>query len=490
MTHTPCALNPAIFRAYDIRGLVGQGLDPAAVGLIGQAIGSVLREQGRHCLFAARDARLSSPSLGAALIAGLCRSGVDVVDLGQVPTPLLYFATCTGDCDSGVMLTGSHNPPDYNGIKIVIGGRTLSDTGIQQLRSRIEAGALASGTGRVSQRDIVPKYLERIAGDLRLQRGFKVVVDAGNGIGGPVALRLLQRLGCEVVPLYCEPDGRFPHHHPDPTRPENLQDLIAAVRRHRADLGIAFDGDADRLGLVTASGRRIDADQLLLLFAMDLLPSHPGARVVFDVKSSFHLPRVVRALGGEPVMCRSGHSFVKRAVQESGALLGGEFSAHVFFAHRWYGFDDGLYAAARFLELLDRQGLDADAVLARLPASSSTPELFLPVEEQHKFALMQRLQAGLQFSDGTVNRLDGVRVDFADGWALVRASNTTPALVLRCEAESAPALQRIVQRFGAALLAIEPGLVLPFDTAGSAGNGASPPPLAVGSAQQPDSAAV
>jgi phosphomannomutase/phosphoglucomutase len=459
------ALNPAIFRAYDIRGIVGQGLDPTAVRLIGQAIGSELRERGGQRLFAARDARLSSPSLAAALVDGLCSSGVDVVDLGAVPTPLLYFATCIDDCGSGVMLTGSHNPRDYNGIKIVLNRSTLSASGIQQLRQRIEAGTLAQGAGRVSQRDIVPQYLERIGSDLRLQRRFKVVVDAGNGIGGPVALQLLQRLGCEVIPLYCEPDGRFPHHHPDPTRPENLRDLTAAVARHAADLGIALDGDADRLGLVTAAGRRIDADQLLLAFATDLLPGNPGGRVVFDVKSSFHLPRRVKALGGEPVMCKSGHSFVKRAVEESGALLGGEFSAHVFFGHRWYGFDDGLYAAARFLELLDKQGLGADDLLARLPSSSSTPELFVPVEESHKFALMQRLQADLHFADGTLNHLDGVRVDFADGWALVRASNTTPALVLRCEAESATALQRIVQRFGTALLAIEPGLRLPFDTA-------------------------
>ena len=451
-----------IFRAYDIRGIVGQGLDEKGVEWIGRAIAAEALSVGESTILLGRDARLSSPSLAAALRKGLLASGCDVIDLGVVPTPLLYFATHTLATGSGVMLTGSHNPRDYNGIKIVLKQRALADNRIARLRKRIANNELVEGKGRLLQQNIVPAYLKQITNDIRLSRRFKVVVDAGNGVGGLVAPALFAALGCEVVPLYCEPDGNFPHHHPDPTREKNVRDLQATVQAHKADLGIGLDGDADRIGLVTASGRIINADHLLLAFAMDILPDNPGGRVVFDVKSSHHLGRIVTALGGVPVMCKSGHSFVKQKMVETAGLLGGEFSAHIFFKHRWYGFDDGMYAAARFLELMARYEASADELLDRMPPSSSTPELFIAVAETEKFAVMERITQSLAFADCQISLLDGVRADFGNGWALIRASNTTPNLVLRFEADNEQALLAIQQRFRAALLPLLPGAQLPF----------------------------
>ncbi|HTQ98508.1 MAG TPA: phosphomannomutase/phosphoglucomutase [Candidatus Acidoferrum sp.] len=455
-------ISAEIFRAYDIRGIVGQGLDADSVRLIGQAIASEARDLGEHSILVGRDARLSSPALSLALVEGLCNGGCNVIDLGVVPTPLLYFATQTLSSGSGVMITGSHNPRDYNGIKIVLQKRTLADNQIARLRERIEDNDLRTGNGSVSRHDIKPEYLGHIQRTLKLQKKFKVVIDAGNGVGGLIAPILFARLGCEVVPLYCEPDGNFPNHHPDPTREKNLKALKTTVLAEQADLGIGLDGDADRVGIVTASGKTLNADHLLMAFAMDILPDNPGACVVFDVKSSHHLGQIVTANGGVPVMCKSGHSFVKQKLVETDALLGGEFSAHIFFKHRWFGFDDGMYAAARFLELMDKYDAAADAILDRLPPSCSTPELFIPVAEAHKFELMAELTQQLSFPDAAVSLLDGVRADFDHGWGLIRASNTTPNLVLRFEADNAAELAGVQQQFRTALLAIKPELQLPF----------------------------
>ena len=455
-------IEPSIFRAYDIRGVVGEGLDEDSVRQIGRAIGSEALDLGETTLVVGADARLSSPVLSKALQAGILSTGCHVVDLGVVPTPLLYFATQTLATHSGVMLTGSHNPRDYNGIKIVLQKSTLAGCRIDNLRSRIERRRLYHGKGTCSRLDIAPAYITRISADIELHRSFRVVLDCGNGVAGLVAPRLLQELGCTVIPLYCEPDGNFPNHHPDPTRAENLLDLVEAVKTTHADLGIALDGDGDRIGLVSASGQIIDADMLLTAFAQDILPENPGARVVFDVKSSHHLARVISAAGGKAVMCRSGHSWVKEKLMETGALLGGEYSAHIFFRHRWFGFDDGMYAACRFLELLDKHEISADALVAQLPESFSTPELFIPVPEQEKFTLMAMLTEQLNPEGASLNHLDGIRADFGYGWGLIRASNTTPNLVMRFEADTHHDLQSIQHSFRLALAKLLPNLALPF----------------------------
>jgi phosphomannomutase / phosphoglucomutase len=360
------------------------------------------------------------------------------------------------------MLTGSHNPRDYNGIKVVLQRRALAAQRITRLRERIVAGELREGSGSCSRHNIVPAYLARITGDLRYTRQFRVIIDAGNGVTGKVAPQLFRALGCVVDTLYCELDGNFPNHHPDPTRPENLVQLRAAMQQQPYDLGIAFDGDGDRVILMTSDGHMIDADHMLLAFAMDILSEDSGAAIVFDVKSSHHLAHVISAFGGRPVMCKSGHSFVKQQVLESEAALGGEYSAHIFFRHRWYGFDDGLYVAARFLELMDKYHATAQDLLERMPPSHSTPELFLPVSEDEKFELMTLLENELRFPGATLNHLDGIRADFSHGWGLIRASNTTPNLVLRFEADDPAALQQIQQYFRAALQHLLPGHPLPF----------------------------
>lgn len=467
-------IDPGIFRAYDIRGIVGKGLDADTVRWIGQAVGSEVLELSESAdadsdtaadeptLIVGCDARLSSPALVTALKDGILASGCNVVDLGIVPTPLLYFATHTLPHGCGVMLTGSHNPRDYNGVKVVLQRRALAADRITQLRDRIVEGRLRSGEGRYSRHDIAPAYVARICGDLKFSRRFHVVIDAGNGVTGTLAPQLFSALGCTVDTLFCEPDGNFPNHHPDPTRPENLQQLRQTLQQGRHDLGIAFDGDGDRVVLMTPAGEMIDADHMLLAFAMDILMDEPGASVVFDVKSSHHLARVIPACGGVPVMCKSGHSFVKQQVLETEAVVGGEYSAHIFFRHRWYGFDDGMYVAARFLELMDKYQATAQQLLERMPPSCSTPELFVAVGEERKFELMAQLQQTLRFPGASLNYLDGIRADFDKGWGLIRASNTTPNLVLRFEADDEAALQQIQQSFRAALTRLLPDLSLPF----------------------------
>ncbi|MFI0474323.1 phosphomannomutase/phosphoglucomutase [Halomonas sp. HMF6819] len=449
----------SIFRAYDIRGVVDDTLTEATTTLIGQAVGSEAAARGERAVIVARDGRLSGPKLQRALVAGLLRAGVDVIDIGMVPTPTLYFATHTlAASRSGVMVTGSHNPPEYNGFKIVLGGETLSNETITALYERIASGELSEGSGAYREVDVREAYLSRITRDITVARSLHAVVDCGNGVAGELGPELIRRLGVRTTPLYEEIDGRFPNHHPDPGKPENLIALIDEVKRQGADIGLAFDGDGDRLGVVTQSGRIINPDHLLALFATDLLARHPGAGVIFDVKCSRRLAHTIADAGGEPEMWRTGHSLIKARMIKTGALLGGEMSGHIFFKERWYGFDDGLYAAARLLEILSGQNVCADALFARFPQEVSTPEINVAVADEEKFGLVEALARDGDFGEGIKTTIDGIRVDYSDGFGLCRASNTTPALVLRFEGESDAALSRIRARFARALARTAPGL--------------------------------
>lgn len=451
-----------IFKAYDIRGIVGRTLTPDIVRQIGQALGAEALARGGREIAVGRDGRLSGPELAAALSEGICAAGVDVVDLGMVTTPMTYFAAYHLGTGSAVMVTGSHNPPEYNGLKMVIAGDTLSGDGIQALRERIEAGGLPSGQGTRREVDIAGDYIERIAGDIRLARPLHIVVDAGNGVPGRYAPALYRRLGCTVQELYCEVDGTFPNHHPDPSQPANLQDLIQALATGEAELGLAFDGDGDRLGVVTRDGSNIFPDRQLMLFAADVLSRNPGAEVIFDVKCTRNLFPWIREHGGRPVLWKTGHSLMKAKMKQSGALLAGEMSGHVFFKERWYGFDDGLYAGARLLEYLSAQA-DLQQTLKGLPDAVSTPELQIKLPEGEQYALIAQLQREARFEQPKeVITLDGMRVEYADGFGLARASNTTPVVVLRFEADDEAALKRIQADFRRVLLSARPGLELPF----------------------------
>lgn len=447
-------LAEGIFRAYDIRGVVGRELTPKVAALIGQAIGSELLEQGLREIVIGRDGRLSGPELSASLAEGLRRAGCDVIDIGLAPTPVVYFASFhlrTGSC---VAVTGSHNPPDYNGFKIVIAGVTLSGESITALYRRIVEGRLqqAAEPGSYQQREIQDDYVQRIADDVQLERPLKVVADAGNGVAGALAQPLLEAIGAEVIPLYCDVDGTFPNHHPDPSEAANLEDLVQTVKRFGADLGVAFDGDGDRLGVVTADGTIIHADRLLMLFAADVLARNPGAMVIYDVKCTGKLADFVLRHGGSPQMWKTGHSLIKAKMAQTDAELAGEMSGHFFFRERWFGFDDGLYAAARLLEILALREESPQEVLAELPDSLSTPEIKVPVQEGTPHALVSLVVSAAQSADspfvgGRISTIDGLRVDFADGWGLVRASNTTPVLVLRFEGNDEQALERIKSLF-------------------------------------------
>lgn len=453
MEDTAVLLPESMFRAYDIRGIAGKDLTCDNIYLIGLAIGSFALELDQQEIYLGADGRLSSPELGASLRQGLLDAGCDIIDLGIIPTPLLYFATHTGNCSSGVMLTASHNPADYNGIKMVRNRSCLTPAQIQALRERsllIMAGSYkvsAPRQGTVRNLDIKAAYLARISEDIRLKRPLRVVVDCGNAVPGLVAPDLFEGLGCEVTALYCEVDGRFPNHHPDPTVASNLDALIREVRRSHADLGIALDGDGDRVVLVTNLGSIIDTDRLLMLFVRDILPRYPGGKVVFDVKCSNLLAGEITACGGVALMSRSGHSFMKQTMQDSGAVVGGEFSAHIFIKDRWFGHDDGLYVAARFLEILASSDVCAETMLRSLPRSVVTPELRIEVQEEQKFLLMERIAQLASFPRAQISRLDGIRADFKDGWGLIRASNTTPALLLRFEASSRQSLEAIEKAF-------------------------------------------
>ena len=457
-------MQKSIFREYDIRGVVDRDLTPDVVRAIGQAVGSLAAERGETSVAVGRDGRLSSPALGEALKAGILAAGLDVIDLGAVSTPVLYYATHTlAETRAGVMVTGSHNPPQYNGLKIVIDRIALHGEVIRDLRRRIETGDLRQGSGRERSAHIRLDYIRRVSEALPLPKPLKVVVDCGNAIAAKTAPPLLRALGCAVVELYCEVDGRFPNHHPDPSVPENLADLQAAVREHQADIGLAFDGDADRLGVVTGAGEIIWPDRVLMPLAEEVLMQHPGAAIVYDVKCSWHLTRLIERLGGQPILWKSGHSLIKAKMRETGALLGGEMTGHFVHADAWFGFDDAFYAAARLLRLLARRGGSSAEFFAAWPAGLSTPELRLDMAEGAPFAFMERLAAQADFGpEAQVITLDGLRVEFPQGWGLVRASNTTPSLVLRFEADDPAALAEIQDRFRRPLLALQPDLALPF----------------------------
>lgn len=455
-------LSADIFRAYDIRGIMGENLDTTVARELGRAIGAEARARQLSRIAIGRDGRLSGPELLVALGKALAGSGLSVVDVGAVPTPVLYYAAHELAAGSGVMVTGSHNPPEYNGFKIMLGGNTLAGEDIQLLYRRTTTQDYIDGAGRIEEARVIEEYLERIGTDIQLKRPLKVVADCGNGITGLVAPRLLTLIGAEVIPLYAEVDGSFPHHHPDPGDPANLEDLKLCVSHFNADLGVAFDGDGDRLGVVTPSGSIVWPDRLMMLLARDVLSRHSGAPVIFDVKCSSLLVREIEAAGGRPVMSRTGHSFIKSRMKEEGAPLAGEMSGHFFFAERWYGFDDGLYACARLLEILAADSRPPGEILDALPRAESTPEIKVPMQEGGPHGFIREFQALAEFDQARVSTIDGLRADFPDGWGLVRASNTTPVLVLRFEGDDRAALERIQALFRDQLLAIDPNLKLPF----------------------------
>ena len=453
-------LDAAIFKAYDIRGIVPAAIDEAVAEALGRAFGTVALTEGETAVAVGRDGRLSGPSLVAALIRGLVASGVEVIDIGMATTPMLYFAANTL-CRSGIQLTGSHNPRDYNGFKMVLAGRAIYGDEIQALRQMMaaESWALRAG-GRVRTVDVLPAYRERIVGDIRLARPMKIVVDSGNGIAGASAPGILRAIGCEVTELYSEVDGNFPNHHPDPSKPENLRDLIAALQASDAELGLAFDGDGDRLGIVTREGNNIYPDRQMMLFAQDVLSRVPGGTILYDVKCSQRLAPAIVAAGGQPLMYKTGHSLIKARMKELDSPLGGEMSGLIFFKERWFGFDDGTYAGCRLLEILSRSA-DANGVLNALPSSFSTPELNVKCAEGEPHRLVAQLQTQAKFAaPAVVNLIDGLRVDWPDGFGLIRASNTTPVLVLRFEGHTPEALARIQAEMLALLRTVKPDAAL------------------------------
>jgi phosphomannomutase/phosphoglucomutase len=457
-------LSKTIFKAYDIRGVIGSTLDAGIARRIGQAFGAAALAKGERTVIIGRDGRLSGPDLAQALAAGLQAAGVDVVDLGMVATPMVYFATNVLGARSGIMVTGSHNPPDYNGFKMVLAGEAIYGDAIQALYQAIERDDFqpAAKPGSYSTHDIKSAYVERIVGDVKIARPIKIAVDCGNGVAGMVAGDLFRAMGCDVIELFCDVDGHFPNHHPDPAHPENLQDLIECLTTTDAEIGLAFDGDGDRLGVVTKDGQIIFPDRQMMLFSQDVLSRNPGAEILYDVKCTRHLGPWIEQHGGRPLMWKTGHSLVKAKLKETGAPLGGEMSGHIFWKDRWYGFDDGLYTGARLLEILTRE-TDPSALLNGLPIASSTPELHLHLKEGENFALIEKLRAEAQFpgADRIVD-IDGLRVEYPDGFGLARGSNTTPVVVLRFEGENPQALDRIQKEFARVILAAKPDAKLPF----------------------------
>lgn len=455
-------ISSSIFRAYDIRGVVTDTLTPDAVREIGRAFGAQCEAQGQQCVVVARDGRLSGPELVKALSEGLMSAGRDVIDIGMVPTPVLYFATHHLQTGTGIMVTGSHNPPEYNGLKMMIAGDTLFGDGIQALYQRLVAGDLVSGEGSYREESLLDAYLDRVVGDIKLARPMKVAYDCGNGVAGAAAPQLFERLGCNTMGLFTQVDGTFPNHHPDPAKLENVQDLIDVVTEQAYEVGLAFDGDGDRVGVIDNKGNVIWPDRQMVLYAQDIIARNPGARIIYDVKCSRVLPAAIEAAGGEPEMWKTGHSFVKARIKETGALLGGEMSGHIFFKERWYGFDDALYAAARLLEIISRDQRTVSEIFGEIPDSVNTPELNVSFAEGEHHAFIQKFAESAQFDGAIMTTIDGVRADFEEGWGLVRASNTTPTLVIRFEADSKEAIARIQELFRQEMLAIDSTLTLPF----------------------------
>lgn len=462
MMYTQKQVTCSVFRAYDIRGIINQDLDEDSFYSIGLGLACYLQQLDRQQIYVARDGRLTSLSLATALKQGLLDSGVDVLDLGEVATPVMYYATHTQGLDCGLMITGSHNPADYNGIKMVLAGKTLVQENIDILYEFILQGKRIYGQGRELSFNVLDHYTQRITQDIQLKRPLKVVVDCGNGVAGPVVPKVIADLGCEVIPLYCDVDGRFPNHHPDPTIEKNLVDLKKAVLEHQADLGLAFDGDADRLGLITEQGEMIWPDRLMMLYARELLSRNPGATIVYDVKCSSHLKEVIEAAGGVAKMCPTGHSIVKAVMRQEQAALAGEMSGHLFFKDRWYGFDDALYSACRLLELISISTLTLSEQFKSIPNSINTPEIKIDISDEDKFLFMERFSQQADFSEATILRIDGMRVEFTNGWGLLRASNTTPCLVARFEAIDEVSLMKIQQLFKQQIQRLDHKLVVPF----------------------------
>lgn len=451
-----------VFRAYDIRGIIGDQLDDDAFYTIGRAISCRLNALGRADVLVARDGRLTSDHLAKALRQGLMDGGIDVVDLGEVATPVMYYATHVHGIDSGVMVTGSHNPAEYNGIKMVLAGTTLADADIQLLHELVVNGDFIRGRGDYQTFDIMPNYIQRMLSDMKLKRRLKVVVDCGNGIAGPIVPQVIRELGCDVIELYCDVDGRFPNHHPDPTVEENLADLKAAVALHNADIGLAFDGDADRLGVITNLGELIWPDRLMMMYAREVLSRNPGSTIVYDVKCSSHLANVITQAGGVAKMCPTGHSIVKRVMKEEHAGLAGEMSGHLFFKDRWYGFDDALYSACRLLEILSASLDSISEQFSNIPNSINTPEIKISIIDEEKFIFMQNFSRNASFPGANLITIDGLRVEFSYGWGLIRASNTTPCLVARFEAQDVDSLRAIQAMFKTQLQTIDGSLDIPF----------------------------
>jgi len=453
----------AIFKAYDIRGIVDTTLTTDITYQIGQAVGSEVIANGGNSIVIGRDGRLSGPVLAEALSNGLRASGVDVIDVGVAPSPVVYYSSYSKNIPSCIAITGSHNPPNYNGFKMVVNGITLSAERIQALKQRILDNDFSHGEGSYTKEKIIDDYVARIVDDVKPARKLKIVIDSGNGVAGATAPQVFKQLGCEVIELFSEVDGNFPNHHPDPSQIENLQDLIHTVQQEGAELGLAFDGDGDRLGVVTPKGEIVWPDRQMILFARDILSRNPGTEIIYDVKCSRNLPVEIQAAGGQATMWRTGHSFIKAKLKETGAALAGEMSGHIFFKERWYGFDDGVYAGARLIELLSKMEASPQAIFDALPNSINTPELRIDFAEGEHYVFMDKLKASARFDDSTtISKIDGLRVDYQDGFGLIRPSNTTPILVLRFEADSEPALKRIQNDFKAAINQVDTNVSTPF----------------------------
>lgn len=458
----PQQIPQGIFRAYDIRGMVTDELTENVVHDIGMAIGSQARVLGDKRIVVGRDGRLSGPGHLQALIDGLMETGCEVINIGVVATPVLYFARCHFDVPNAVMLTGSHNPVNYNGLKTILGGKTITGDQVMALYDRLVRGDVMTGVGSLIEANVIDDYIAAVKARCNVKPGFKIVVDAGNGATGEIAPKLYEALGCEVIPLFCEVDGHFPNHHPDPSKPENLVDIIDAVKAHNADVGFAFDGDGDRLGLITGKGEMIYPDRQLMLFAQAVLKKHPGAKICYDVKSSKNLDPLIRAAGGIPIMYKTGHSLLKNKMLQENSPLSGEMSGHLFFNDKWFGFDDGMYSGARVLEVLSGDSRDLGTLFAAIPNSLSTPEIHVAISEDEKFAYMDLLKEKVNFPDAKIIDIDGLRIEFDDAWGLIRPSNTTPCLTIRFEADNPEAMARIKQQFKDFMLQYKSDLRIDF----------------------------